>query len=96
MYVREINVLKSVLQLLLQNKFAKKNANLILIARSADGLKRTCEQVENLGGKVHAIPFDLAKTEEIEDLAEKIYKLAPHVDVLVNNAGLEKVCFFAK
>ncbi len=77
-------------------EFAKKNANLILIARSADGLKKTCEQVETLGGKVHAIPFDLAKTVEIEDLAEKIYKLAPHVDVLVNNAGLEKYCFFTK
>lgn len=77
-------------------EFATQNANLVLIARSADGLKKTCGQVENLGGKVHAIPFDLAKTSEIEDLAEKIYKLAPHVDVLVNNAGLEKYCYFEK
>jgi len=77
-------------------EFAKKNANLILIARSEDGLKKTCEQVEKLGGKAHAIPFDLAKTSEIENLVGKIYKLAPHVDVLVNNAGLEKYCFFTK
>lgn len=77
-------------------EFARKNANLILIARSTDGLKRTCEQVENLGGKVDAIPFDLGRIEAIEGLVEKIYKLAPHVDVLVNNAGLEKYCFFTK
>lgn len=77
-------------------EFAQHNANLILIARSEDGLKKTCERVENLGGTVHTIPFDLSKTAEIEDLAEKIYKLAPHVDVLVNNAGLEKYCFFTK
>jgi short-subunit dehydrogenase len=75
-------------------EFAKKKANLILVGRSADGLKKTCDQVENLGGKAHAIPFDLEKISEIEILAEKINKLAPHVDVLVNNAGLEKYCFY--
>lgn len=75
-------------------EFAKKKANLILVARSADGLKKTCDQVENLGGKAHAIPFDLEKISEIEILVEKINKLAPYVDVLVNNAGLEKYCFY--
>ncbi|MBC2716894.1 MAG: SDR family oxidoreductase [Desulfobacteraceae bacterium] len=77
-------------------EFAKKKANLILIARSMDGLKKTCDQVENLGGKAHAIAFDLEKISQIESLAEKINKLAPHIDVLVNNAGLEKYCFFTK
>ena len=36
-------------------EFARKKANLILIARSMDGLKKTCDQVENMGGK--AIPI---------------------------------------
>ncbi|MBC2717436.1 MAG: SDR family NAD(P)-dependent oxidoreductase [Desulfobacteraceae bacterium] len=47
-------------------EFAKKKANLILIARSMDGLKKTCDQVESLGGKAHAIPFDLEKISQIE------------------------------
>ena len=75
-------------------EFAKKKANLILVARSTDGLKKACDQVENLGGKAHAIPFDLEKISEIEILVEKINNLAPYVDVLVNNAGLEKYCFY--
>ncbi|MBU0996220.1 MAG: SDR family oxidoreductase [Proteobacteria bacterium] len=74
--------------------FAQKGATLILIARSKEGLEKTCHQVENLGGKAHAIPFDLEKISQIENLVEKIYKLTPRVDVLINNAGLEKYCFY--
>ncbi len=74
--------------------FAKKGANLVLVARSKTGLEKTCRQVESLGGKAYAIPFDLAETLRIESLVEQIYRLAPHVDVLVNNAGLEKYCFY--
>lgn len=77
-------------------EFAKKKANLILVARSMDGLKITCDRVEKLGGKAHAISFDLEKIPQIENLAEKINQLAPHIDVLVNNAGLEKYCFFTE
>ena len=77
-------------------EFAKRKTNIILIARSMDALKKICEQVENLGGKAHAISFDLENISQIENLVEEINKLAPHIDVLVNNAGLEKYCFFSK
>lgn len=77
-------------------EFAKKKANLILIARSAEGLKETCVKVENIGGKAYPVTFDLGEISEIENLVEQINKLAPRIDILVNNAGLEKYCFFTK
>lgn len=75
-------------------EFAKKKANLILVARSLEGLKKTCAQVEALGGKAHAIAFDLGDVAQIGNLVEQINERAPHIDVLVNNAGLEKYGYF--
>jgi len=77
-------------------KFAKKKANLILVARSIEGLQKTCERVEALGGKAHAIAFDLGEVSQIRNLVEQINEHAPHIDVLVNNAGLEKYGYFVK
>lgn len=77
-------------------EFAKRNANLILVARSMNGLNRTCNQVKSLGGTAHAIPFDLVKISQIENLVEQINRISPSVDVLINNAGLEKYCFYTK
>lgn len=77
-------------------EFAKKKANIILVARSMEGLKKTCVRVDELGGKAHAIAFDLGDVAQIRNLVEQINELTPHIDVLVNNAGLEKYGYFVK
>jgi len=77
-------------------EFGARKANLILVARSAEGLRTTCDRVEERGGKPYPVPFDLEDTSRIADLVEEIRRIAPRVDVLVNNAGLEKYCFFSK
>lgn len=77
-------------------EFAARKANLILVARSAEGLKDTSGRVEARGGKPHPVPFDLEDTSRIADLVQEIRRITPHVDVLVNNAGLEKYCFFSE
>ncbi len=77
-------------------KFAQEGANLILVARSASGLEDTQAQIDPFKVEAHAIAFDLADIEGIEKLAGKIHEITPHVDVLVNNAGLEKYGFFDK
>jgi len=77
-------------------EFAKRKAKLVLVARSMDGLKKTCELVEKSGGEAHPIAFDLGNISKIEDLVGEIRQVAPHIDVLVNNAGLEKYYFYAK
>ena len=75
-------------------EFARKGANLVLVARSMDGLKKTCDLIGEMGGNAIPIAFDLQNISEIKNLAEEIKTIAPHIDILVNNAGLEKYCFF--
>lgn len=77
-------------------KFAQEGAHLILVARSAAGLEDTMTQLRPFNVKVHAIAFDLADIEGMEELVRKIHEITPHVDILVNNAGLEKYGFFDK
>ena len=71
-------------------EFAKRKAKLVLVARSMDGLKKTCDLVEEAGGQAHPISFDLENISKMEDLVAETRQVAPHIDVLVNNAGLEK------
>lgn len=69
---------------------AKEGATVVCISRSHDGLAQICDEVEALGGKGIAIPFDLCKLEELSLLVDKIQHLAGEVDILINNAAIEK------
>jgi len=77
-------------------EFAKRKANLILVARSMDRLEKVCAGLEKFGTTTRPISFDLQNIGQIEKLVRKIYEITPHVDILVNNAGLEKYCFFSE
>lgn len=68
---------------------AKKQATIIGISRSPAGLDDFCEQVNALGGKAIAIPFDISNLEQLPVLRRQIEQVAPRVDILINNAGIE-------
>ena len=51
--------------------FGERGANLILVARSAEGLRRTCDRLEARGATAHPIPFDLEETSRIQELVEE-------------------------
>ncbi|WP_045054789.1 SDR family NAD(P)-dependent oxidoreductase [Aliterella atlantica] len=67
---------------------AAKQATVIGVSRSAEGLDKVCEEVNNLGGKGIAIPFDISKVSELPKLLQQIEQLGG-VDILINNAGVE-------
>jgi short-subunit dehydrogenase len=69
---------------------AKKKATVIGVSRSQEGLERICAEVDALGGKGISIPFDISKLEELPELVEKIEAMAGSVDILINNAAIEK------
>jgi short-subunit dehydrogenase len=77
-------------------EFAKRKANIILVARSMNGLQKTSDQIRKLGGKAHSISFDLRNISKMEALVRDIKRLTPFVDVIINNAGLEKYCHFSE
>jgi short-subunit dehydrogenase len=69
---------------------AKEGATVVGVSRSQEGLERIGAEVEALGGKGISIPFDISKLEELPDLVEKIEAIAGSVDILINNAAIEK------
>lgn len=68
---------------------AKKQATIIGISRSQEGLDKVCAEVDALGGKAIGICFDISNVEELPILLQKIERLTGSVDILVNNAGIE-------
>ncbi|MGA7935798.1 MAG: SDR family NAD(P)-dependent oxidoreductase, partial [Kovacikia sp.] len=60
------------------------------ISRSQAELEQVCAELDVLGGKGISIPFDISKLEELSILVEKIEAIAGSVDILINNAAIEK------
>jgi short-subunit dehydrogenase len=70
--------------------FAKEKATVVGISRSQENLEKISAEVDTLGGKGISIPFDISKLEELPLLINKINHLAGPVDILINNAAIEK------
>jgi len=69
-------------------EFAKEGANVILIARSTDGLNETLKIIEKNDGKGEIFPINLRDVKAIENLAKKIKEKQNRVDIIVNVAGI--------
>jgi short-subunit dehydrogenase len=68
-------------------KFAQNGVNLVLAARRdylLDELVKTCEAA---GCQAIAVPTDVSKKEEVENLAAKAIEKFGRIDVWINNAG---------
>ncbi|MDP9092600.1 MAG: SDR family oxidoreductase [Actinomycetota bacterium] len=59
----------------------------ILVARTADKLEQTRQEIEDLGGIAFVHRCDLSDMTDIERLAKEVLDEHRRVDVLVNNAG---------
>jgi short-subunit dehydrogenase len=67
-------------------EFAKKGADIALIARGIEGLEGAKREVEEAGGKALIFPIDVADAEAVENAAEETEKKLGPIDVWVNNA----------
>jgi short-subunit dehydrogenase len=70
-------------------ELAQKQATVVGVSRSQEGLDRVCAEINAMGGKAIGIPFDISKVEELPTLVEEIEELVGSVDILINNAGIE-------
>ena len=68
-------------------KIAKAGGIPLLVARSADKLEQTKQEIEDLGGSAYFYTADIADPDSIEELCERVLADHPAIDVLVNNAG---------
>jgi short-subunit dehydrogenase len=72
------------------HELAKKQATVVCVSRSQAGLDQVCAEINTMGGKGINISFDISNVEELPNLVEKIEKFVGSVDILINNAGIEK------
>ncbi len=68
--------------------FAKEGANVVISARRKAALDEVAEKIRAIGGKVLAVPTDIAKDEDCKNLADAAIKEFGQIDILVNNAGV--------
>jgi NAD(P)-dependent dehydrogenase (short-subunit alcohol dehydrogenase family) len=59
----------------------------LLVARSADKLEETRQEIEAEGGTAYTYSADLSELDSVDNLIEQVLSDHPAVDVLVNNAG---------
>lgn len=67
-------------------EFAKKGADLALIARGVDGLEGAKREVEAQGGRALIFPVDVADAQAVERAAEETEQTLGPIDVWINNA----------
>lgn len=67
-------------------EFASRGDWIALLARDADRLEATRQEVEELGGRALALPTDVAEPDQVEAAAKTVEERFGPIDVWVNNA----------
>lgn len=73
---------------------AGEKATIVGVARSQQKLEQIQLEIERKGGKFISIPFDISKLEDLSILVQQINQRAGSVDILINNAAIEKYDYF--
>jgi short-subunit dehydrogenase len=69
---------------------ARAGADLALAARSEEALGVTRERIEKFGGGVISVPTDVTDMSDVENLVERASTDLGPIDIVVNNAGVER------
>src|ERR1700754_5228759 len=69
-------------------ELGKRGARVGLTARRADELSNAAEEVSRAGGQALALPADVRRAEEINEVASRVRERWGRVDVLIANAGM--------
>ncbi|MBE9210120.1 SDR family oxidoreductase [Nostoc sp. LEGE 06077] len=65
-------------------------ATVVAVSRSQRKLNDICTEVTALGGKAIGIPFDISQVAELPNLIQQINQVVGQIDILINNAAIEK------
>ncbi|PVV03248.1 hypothetical protein BB560_002284 [Smittium megazygosporum] len=70
--------------------FAESGSNLVLVARRIEKLQELKEKINSLypSVQVDVYKLDISKYDEIKQVFATILEKTPHIDILINNAGM--------
>ncbi len=77
------------------SSLAHEQATVICVGRSLENLEQLCKQIKSQNGNGIAIPFDISNLEKLPDLIQHIYQEIGKIDILINNAAVEKYKYFS-
>lgn len=75
---------------------AARGARVACVARSAEKLAETVEQITAAGGAAEAFPCDVCDAAGVNGLVEQLVEKWEKIDVLVNNAGVTRDTLLAR
>ncbi|MFD2924798.1 SDR family NAD(P)-dependent oxidoreductase [Halobacillus naozhouensis] len=67
---------------------AQAGASIALVARNKSELEKVAAEIHLIGRNAIVVPFDLTETSKIPKMVERIKDHFGHIDILINNAGL--------
>ena len=73
-------------------EMARAGANIVVASRKMEHLEKAVAQVKSLGRQCLAVPADVRKPEDVDNLVQKTMGEFGRIDVLVNNAGASFRC----
>jgi 3-oxoacyl-[acyl-carrier protein] reductase len=76
--------------------FAKEGAKLILTGKTADKLEKVCNEIHENGGKAIFKAGDVSKREDMDDVVNMALNEFGKIDILINNAGVNKDALVTK
>ncbi|MEJ8734433.1 MULTISPECIES: elongation factor P 5-aminopentanone reductase [Mediterraneibacter] len=59
--------------------------------RSLDELEKVRQELEAIGASCTIVPGDVGNPHDVSQIFDKIFKLCPGLDVLINNAGISHI-----
>ena len=68
-------------------EFAKKGANLILVARRKEKLELVAKELEKFKISVLVCPCDVSDKDQVKEMSKIVLEKFDSIDILVNNAG---------
>ena len=68
-------------------QFAKKGANIVLVARRKDKLEEVEKKLSKYSVKIMVSVCDVSDKEQVKQMSEKVIDIFSKIDILVNNAG---------
>ena len=70
--------------------FASKKANIVLISRDIESLKKIEHHIKKITKSVISIACDVSDLDSFTDAIKTTEKIFPKIDILINNAGITK------
>jgi 3-oxoacyl-[acyl-carrier protein] reductase len=76
--------------------FGKSGANVACVARSADKLKETVDEIRAAGGSAEVFECDVTKGASVDQVVEQVVAKFGGLQILVNNAGITRDTLLAR